>query len=579
MNEIREFIISIPPFDLLTDEELSLAVDNLNIEYFPQETKIKPDKVYIIIKGKIKTDEEILTNEDIVFAKEIIQNRDTSAEVIEETLAYELDKETFLKLLKNEKFKKFFLQDIASKLQHLKEKNYQNFFSSFLAARVKELIIHPVVFVKENETIKNSLLKKENEKASAIIVGDNAIVTDSNLKKIILNDISPKDAIIKIASSPLKTINYEDFLFNALLEMTKHNIKRLVVTKENEILGTIEQIDLLSYFSNHSHLINVKIEKAKSIEDLKEISDSFIELIKLLYSKGLNARYIAKVISALNEKIFQKIANFIFPQEYTKKSSLIVMGSEGRGEQIIRTDQDNGIILDNDLNINRKYFEEFTEALLKIGFPKCPGNVMLNNPFWSKSIDEYKNSIKEWIETPTKENMMNLAIILDAKHVWGEEKYLKELKSFLFENLTNHPTLLAYFASFIEMFELPVGIFGLKDEIDLKKIRFITVHAARSFALEKKIYATSTVERIKKISDLGIIDKKFATEIIESFDIILTFTLQNRLKQIENKEPLTNIIKTKNLTKIEKDMLKDAIKVTNEFKKLTKHHFHTEMVS
>jgi len=302
-------------------------------------------------------------------------------------------------------------------------------------------------------------------------------------------------------------------------------------------------------------------------------------LTKLLYSKGLNARYIAKIISALNEKIFQKIANFIFPKSYNEKLSLIVMGSEGRGEQIIRTDQDNGIVYDNLLKANRSYFEKFTEALLEIGFPKCPGNVMVSNPFWSKSVEEYKNSIYEWIENPTKENMMNLAILLDSKTVWGNEKYLKEVKEYLFEHSTNHPTLLANFASFVEMFDLPIGILGLKEEIDLKKIRFIIVHSIRSYALEKKLKTTSTVERIKKLSDMGVFERQFATEVIESFDIILTFTLQNRLKQLQNKEPLTNKIKTKELTKIEKDMLKDAIKVTNELKKLTRHHFHTQMVS
>jgi CBS domain-containing protein len=112
----------------------------------------------------------------------------------------------------------------------------------------------------------------------------------------------------------------------------------------------------------------------------------------------------------------------------------------------------------------------------------------------------------------------------------------------------------------------------------MKKIRFIIVHAARAFALENKIQKTSTVDRIKELNNLGIIDRQFASELIESFDIILTLTLKNRLNQINNQLPPSNIINIKNLTKIEKDMLKDSIKVINEFKKLTKHHFHLSVI-
>jgi len=575
MNEIHDFVISIPPFDLITEEEFSSVINNTEIAYYPTHTKIKSNNLLIIIKGKIKSKDDIFTNEDIVFAKEIIENKDVEFEVIEECLCYEIKRDIFLEVLnKNDKFKSYFLQDIATKLQTLRKKSLENQFSSFLSARVKDLIIHKVTFVDSNTTIKSAVIKKENEKSSLIIVDNKGVITDSNIRKVITDDISTNSEVKTIMTPNLITIDEDDFLFNALLTMTKHNIKRIVVTSDDKIKGSIEQIDLLSYFSNHSYLISVKIEKAKNINDLKEITNSFIDLINLLFNKGLKARYIAKIISELNRKVFSKVSEFVFDEEYFKNISLIVMGSEGREEQIIRTDQDNGAIINDSFNYDMKKFEEFSKSLEILGFPKCPGKVMVNNPFYSKHLKDFKKDIFNWIDTPTQENMMNLAILLDANVIWGEKKYLNELKNYLFEHISNNATLLSSFASFVNQFELPIGLLGLKEKVDMKKVRFIIVHGARAFALEHKIQKTSTIDRIKELNNIGIIDRQFATELIESFDIILTLTLKHKLNQINNNEKYSNIINIKTLTKIEQDMLKDSIKVINEFKKLINHHFH-----
>ncbi|ACM93342.1 cyclic nucleotide-binding domain (cNMP-BD) protein [Nautilia profundicola AmH] len=579
MQETKQYLSSIPPFDLLTEEELSSVVNNTDIVYYTPGSKIKAENLLIIIKGKIKSENEVFTSEDVVFAKEIIENKASEFEILEECLCYEIKRDIFLEVLnKNHKFKNYFLQDIASKLQTLRKKSLENQFSSFLSARVKDLIIHPVTFVSGTDSIKSSVIKKEKENSSAIIIDNTAIVTDSNLRKVITEDIPSSNPIKNIATNNIVTIEDEDFLFNALLLMTKHNIKRLIVTNEDKIIGSIEQIDLLSYFSNHSYLISVKIEKAKNIDDLKEITNGLVDLTNLLFNKGLKARYIARIISELNRKIFSKVSEFVFDETYKENISLIVMGSEGRGEQIIRTDQDNGAVINDTFNYDIKKFEKFSEYLKTLGFPECPGKVMVNNPFWSKPLKEFKKDIFEWLDTPTQENMMNLAILLDANVVWGDEKYLNELKKYLFEHISDNATLLSSFASFVDQFELPIGILGLKEKVDMKKIRFIIVHAARAFALEYKIQKTSTVERIKELNNIGIINRQFATELIESFDVILTLTLKSKLEQINNAKPATNILNIKNLSKIEKDMLKDSVKVIAEFKKLTKHHFHLSVL-
>ena len=424
-------------------------------------------------------------------------------------------------------------------------------------------------------------------KATAILIKKRdgiGIVTDKDLRDhTILGGVSLQDPIADIATYELITIERDDFLFNALLMMTRHSIKRLVVTDHGKICGTIEQIDLLSYFSNHSYLLTVQIEKADTIEELKSVMDGMINIVKTLHYKGVKARYIARIISELNAKVFTKVFELTIPKEWHSDVALIVMGSEGREEQIIRTDQDNGLIIKDGFFADglKDKMTQFSEALKRLGFPECQGRVMVNNPEWSKPLQSFKKEIDNWIDKPEGDAMMKLAILVDAKCIAGNEELLKDLRNYLFSRISDHPTALAMFAQAVERFEIPLGWLGGfgDDEIDLKKGgSFILMHGIRSLAIEQKIEATSTVERIKKLNEIGLIDRKFATELIESFDLILTFILQSKLMQISQGEQPDNKVNIRKFSKLERDMLKDTLKVVRELKKFIIYHFKLNMV-
>jgi len=365
--------------------------------------------------------------------------------------------------------------------------------------------------------------------------------------------------------------------------MTRHSIKRLVVTHNKNICGTIEQIDLLSYFSNHAYLLSVQIEKASSIEELKSTMDGMVHIVRTLHHKGIKARYIARIISELNAKVFAKVFELTIPQDWHSNITLMVMGSEGREEQIIRTDQDNGLIIKDNFYADglEEKMTQFSKALQSLGFPECPGRVMVSNPEWSQPLQDFKKAIDNWVDRPESDAMMKLAILVDARCVAGNVELLKDLRHYLFNRISDHPTAMAIFAQAIEHFEIPLGWLGGfgNDQIDLKKGgSFILMHSIRSLALEQKIEATSTVERIKKLNDIGLIDRKFATELIESFDVILTFILQNKLLQIAQGKKPDNRIDIRNFSKLERDMLKDALKVVRELKKFITYHFKLNMV-
>ena len=294
----------------------------------------------------------------------------------------------------------------------------------------------------------------------------------------------------------------------------------------------------------------------------------------------------------MNEKLFEKLFELTAPEELKSKSTLIIMGSEGRSEQILRTDQDNALILSDDCSMDyneiMKYTKTFTEHLVEFGYPLCDGNIMVSNPFWVQNITSFQETIFDWIHKPNEENYMYLAIFYDAVAITGDKELLNILKEYLFTVCANAPSFYPFFAKPIVSFETPLGLFSdfvvdkthHKDELDIKKGGiFPIVHGVRTLAIEKNLKETNTVERLKELNDLGILDREFTNELIESFNFLLTLRLKFRLDKIDKKEELDNYINPSKLTVLEKDLLKDSFKIVNKFKKFITYHCKLNMVS
>jgi CBS domain-containing protein len=318
------------------------------------------------------------------------------------------------------------------------------------------------------------------------------------------------------------------------------------------------------------------------------IGRDLIHLVQSLSSKGVKVRYISKLVSELNAKMMQKVFEFCVPENLRHECVLLIMGSEGRGEQLLRTDQDNALIISDDSNADfTPYMEAFNKHLGLLGFPQCSGNVMVTNSYWRRKESAYKSLIDSWIDTLDHEALRALSIFIDAKAIAGEQQLFLHVKSYLLARFDGHDDNLAHIAKAALEFDTPIShIFGFvfgsnehKSELDIKKGGiFAIVHGIRTLALEYKIENTNTIERIKELNNRGVFDKKFATELMEAFDTLLSIRLHYQLKQ---PDPMVNknYINPEKLEKIERDLLKESFKVVNTFKKFLIYHFHLNMVT
>lgn len=604
LQDQSAFLSNIHPFQVLTPDQMDKCIKHMDIAYYPKDSiLISPEKIsnhfFIIIKGAVyeySADNLVVMDyhhEDSFDSNSLIYGKSNNTfKVHEELICYELEKNIFLKLIEqNQQFKDYFLKDLVNKLQTLKDKEYTSELSSFMIAKVEDTLIHEACIVGETTKLIDAIQQSMEYKTSTIIVkkdsGQYGIITDSLLKmKVLLEGRDLTIPVKDIAIFPLLTVNKDDYLFEALTVLIKKNIKRIGVTNNSgEMIGILEQIDVLSHFANHTYVVDSKIKKAKNIKDLKDASGDLLNIIKSLHAKGVKVNHISNLIGQLNTKVYQKLYKLVLPSELQKDACFIVMGSEGRNEQIIKTDQDNALVVKNGIDVEqyRPYMNTIIEHLIDFGYPPCEGNIMVSNPFWCKTVNEYKHETARWIEAPGMQNYMDLAIFFDSFAVAGDKDLLINLKDDLFNKLHDKDVFMAYFAKATLTFDTPNTVANFMTKtyyIDIKKTAvFPIVQGIRSLALREKIRETTTVKRIKILEDKKVLEKNKAAELIEAFDVVNTLRLKSQLEDIQDGREINNEIDTHTLSKIERDLLKDSFKIVNEFKKFITYTFKIDKIS
>ncbi|MGJ0316210.1 DUF294 nucleotidyltransferase-like domain-containing protein [Aliarcobacter cryaerophilus] len=611
MQEQKKFISNIHPFNNLNTFELDDLVEDLDIVYFKANSIVQaqdsnPEFLYFVLKGLIQeiNDDEVLSvysKGEIFDSVSLIKNHSKNSFVaIEESICYTLKKERFMQILSsNQQLENYFFQSISDKLNNniLNEKNKD--MANIMIAKVKDAKVHKAVVVDTNKTIYEAAKIIKQEKIPTLLLkdedGEMYIVTDSDFRqKVILNRMDYDDLVVKIASKGLIYINEDDFLFNAQLQMAKHGLKRVVVKNDHEeIVGILDQISLSSFFATNTFAVSNQIINAETLDELKEASHSFIKIIKSLNAKGVKIEFISKLINQLNKKLLDKLYKILAPKELIGKSCLVVMGSEGRAEQILRTDQDNALIISDDCSISEEKLREFThlftETLVDFGFPRCEGNIMVSNPYWCRKQSDFKELIYEWVNSPSGDNFMNIAIFYDALCVSGDIEIIKELKNYLFKISSNSQSFYTNFARVINSFDVPLGFFDgfvfnskdekHKDEIDIKRGGiFIIVQGIRSLSIQNRVLNTNTIKRINSLKELKVLDDESAKELIMAFNILNSLKLKASLEKLDKKEKIDNFVNPNRLTIMEKDLLKESFKIVNKLKKRLENHFKLNYV-
>lgn len=592
------------PFSLLNESEQNLLRSSLDITYYQQGERImsagdEPDGVYVILKGKVSetdadTEEEHVfvhyTDEDYFGGWSAIRGQaihNFTAE--EETICHVLPTKVLLDLVSsNSLFADYFQQNLAAKSEIVAQHGGDQDMAEFMLARVGEGIVREPLIVLEGTSIKQATTLMQENKADCVLVkrGNRyGMITGTDLlNAAVIKELALDSDVAEIASYRLITTSPDDYLFNALITMTQQQIERVVVMSQNELQGVVELTDVLSYFSSHSHVIGLRIERASTVEDLKEAAQGLDDLVKALVSHGVKTRFAMDLLAAMNGRIMSKLFDIVIPRDIQPHVCLVVMGSEGRAEQVMKTDQDNALIFRDGLDwpAMHSVMNEYSRWLIEFGFPPCPGNIMVSNPMWVKGLGDWTAMLKEWSEVCDGESLMNLAIAVDAKPVAGNPAIFKAARNWFLRLLKNNDVFFSHFARAALEFDTPLTFFGnLKDkgELDIKKGGiFPIVHGVRTLALEHRVLATNTFQRIEAFIEMGIMKESHGKDLCEALSLFIDLRLRQQIKRLdqdnESMQTMPNVIELQELNKMERDLLRDALHVVKGFKKHLTLRYH-----
>ena len=596
------FNFSASPFDCLTADQQRRVRDSVDVAYYPEGETIldvgqAPSHLWVIIKGFVTQydGDEVITTygpDDSFDGRGLVAGKASSRFVAaEEVVAYQLARTTVTGLIAdNDTFGALLFSDLGQKLTALSQRQSQQEMQSLTLSRVDEAFVRPAHFLDMDADVLSAVRVLHDQRARCVLVRDTAqtpprlgIFTPTQLQRAILSGTPLTEQTVgALARFPVLTVRPSDQVGDALAMLMRHRVHRLVVADGERIVGVLEALDVFSFLSNHSHLISVQLETASSLDELAQGAMQINRMVTTLYRGGMRVGLIARLVQDLNARLFERAWSLIAPAELVANSCLFVMGSEGRGEQLLKTDQDNGLILRDgyqppgDLDV---LCLRFSRALSSFGYPECPGHIMLSNPVWRKTAAEFGQMVQQWLLLPSPDSLMNLAIFLDAHAVCGDAHLLTGVQQALMRLATDNDAMLARFASAIESFGNSQGwwnrLLGLNDHgLHLKKEGiFPIVHGVRSLALAHHLGEQGTVARIEALVDQEVLSAALGQDLIESLHFFMGLKLKGALREMDVQQPVSGTIDVGQLSALERDLLKDALGVVKHFKSLLRARF------
>ena len=640
VQSVVDFLKQYPPFDQLKEQELQELANHVNLNYFEvgdvlfKEGGAPLPTVFVVKKGNIKLSrkhhgKDVLLDEcdeGSVFGIRPLMANDrylSTAVVAEETLLYAIPIAPFTKLMEsNPKIAMYFAAGFASggitdnlkdmtKVRRLLALREEELPQSMALEDTDTLKINPVkqiVSCSPTHTVwEAAKIMSIFNVGSILVVNEQnhplGIITDSDFRrKVVAKQETIKTlSVTKIMSSPVKTIKPNLSVSEIMLLMVNNKVTHFCVTEDgtnqSAALGVISQRDLLIAQGNNPAVLAKQISITNDVERLAVIREKAEKLVWSYLQNEVAVPFISNIISEINDSLIKRAVN-IATQKLQKQGleapnlrfAFLSMGSEGRKEQLLRTDQDNAIIYENppegDEEAARDYFlslgKEVINILVKCGFERCPGDMMASNPKWNQPVSKWQKYFTKWIGEPDHNSLMHVSIFFDFRPVGGDESLGIELKDFIFKEIDKTNLFLPYLAKKALTNPPPLSFFrsfiveksgDYKNQFDIKARAMVPlIDAARVLAYEHKIAAFgSTFERFEQVA---AIDENLAS-ICEAAAMGYEILMRHRAIQGLKTGSSGRYIDPNKFNKLERQTIRNIFKTIEKIQEVLETRFRT----
>jgi CBS domain-containing protein len=625
-GQAKLFLSSTEPFSFLPEEAIEGANSSLTMVKHPKgsvlfiQGRTRVGYLYILHKGAAeryyerdgcKTMRDILSEGDLYGGISMLVNDGLSVrtlEVTEDAFFYLLPKKLFLELCeKYPTFRDFFTDTFGKRML---DRTYASIVAcsalpvedqpQLLNLPVAQLISSAPVFGSGNNSIQQAAKIMRSENSSYIIIPESethgsGLITDSDLaRKAIASGYDYQRSAVEIMSAPLRGVSDQAIVLEAMMAMMEHDINHIAVfANDQRVIGMLTHRELLSAQGQSPLFILRKILQAGTLEEIIHQHQQLSPMVKSLVGGGAKARAINRFVTKVSDAVLKKIMELVL-QELSPPPvafCFMIMGSEGREEQTLKTDQDNAIIFDDvaadQLSTVHTYFldlgKRVCEQLDKAGYSYCRGDIMARNPRWCQPLSVWKNYFLDWINASEPEDLLRASIFFDFRGGYGDIRLIEDLRRILFSAIRNWSGFLRHLTENALSFKPPLGFFRNfvveskgehRNAFDIKGAMLPIVDFARVFALKNGIVSTNTLERLHSL----YLKKVLSVEEYEEIEKAYSFLMQLRLVRqvtaaVDQKIEPDNFINPKKLTRIEQTMLKEIFKRIEKFQTKMRIHF------
>lgn len=621
------------PFSELPGEELRRLARACSIDFIPSRTRFieqgrsPVDYLWIIQKGGVKSyllaEDGSATLLDIqgegatFGALAIVRGSlaNFNVETVEDSFFYRIPKAEFLGLIERyPAVGQFYLRTLSeayvhkafSELRRLRPADAGTRLSLF-ATKVGDVVRRDLVTITASESIRDAAERMGRTGVGSLVIldgfgedgpGVSGIVTDQDFRDKVAAQGLPVDQPVRaIMSSPVMSVDESTLCFDALLAMMKNQIHHLGVRRSGRVTGMVTAHDFMTLTGRSPYSLFKDIVGETTLDGLARRAKGIPDVVRALFEEGARAGKVGRMVAVLNDLVLERLLTML--QEELGPPPLpfcwLALGSEGRREQTIRTDQDNALIWQDppagDAGLSARaeeYFGKFgrraSQCLMEFGYPRCPGGIMAENPKWRMSLSGWKRLFESWVLRPEPEQILFAGIFFDFRPVFGYLALGEALKDHVTPLAAREEIFLRHMAADCLRVRPPLSFFKSfivekdgehKDALDIKTRGVLPLtEFGRAMALKHGLRETNSLDRFQALADAGHISGEFHAELRETYEFLMQARIASQLRQMDEGRAVSNHIKPSGLTDLEKRTLKEAFGVIGRMQAFVRDEFH-----
>ncbi len=517
----------------------------------------------------------------------------TVGRAAEDTVCFRLARDAFDTLLeRSEAFNDFCTHRLGSLLGQVRRQVRTDALEGLggdttLNFTLGERLRREPVTCRPDTAIRTALQSMEQAHVGSMLISDEAMrplgvfTLPDLLTRVVLPGVSLDAPISSVMSPDPISLPGTAFGFEAAMLMAHNGIRHICVVEHDRLLGVVSERDLFSM--QRVGLVNLSrgIARAGSVDALSRVGKDIHLLVEQMIAQGVKVGQITQIITLLNDQIGRRIIDLHLQEADLQDVRLawMVFGSEGRQEQTLKTDQDNGIIFETrkggpSADAVREMLlpvaRRINEALDRCGYPLCPGNIMASNPDCCLSLEEWQERFRRWVDQGTPEHLLKASIYFDFRVIHGPTGLADALRTWLLDRTAGNSRFRKQMALTALNLRPPLGLFrdfklsssGEHPNTLNLKLNGVApfVDAARILALANRITETNTTQRLRLAARAGAVREGDTEAWIEAYDYIQMLRMRKNQEQAAAGEPLSNHVAPDSLNALDRRILKEAFR-------------------